>query len=253
MTQTPQESCGSSDVTTLQLTDHPDFTVEVAESTDALFLNEVVGSGVPMWKVGQSITLIAVYRMKQLFETYDTRRAAVESTGYSSWTDWLTSHDWPVAIGTLRTRVLDIENYRRTGVGWDTVQGILASSPTAGHEVYQTIATRDGNLLPHIREEDLPGGSLSGLLEALAEAPTPGQGRTLVSETAGNPRIFVDRMIHTSTVMYANVVYEQPGTTTVLYMSMYTRNEDGEPVHIPPAIAEWLADRLGIQLEMLER
>jgi hypothetical protein len=235
------------------MVDHPDFTVRVAESDDASFLDAVITDGVPMWKVGRSVTLIAVYRMKQLFEQYSTRDDATRATNYSSWTDWLTSRDWPVSMGTLRSRVLDITNYRRNGASWETVQGILASAPTAGHEIFEAIAGRDGRLLPHINEEDLPGGSLQGMMEAIAQSPTPGQGRTLVREVSGGPRVYATRMVHVGNVTYMNVTYEQPETTTELYLTLRAKDGLGENMSIPPPVAEWLADQVGTQLEMLER
>jgi hypothetical protein len=225
----------------------------IATATDAVAINSFVALTAGAWSAARAFTLIACFRMKELFETYDTRQMACDATGYTSWTDWLTSMDWPISTALIRTRVLDMHTHRNAGAPWPTIYGILSNAPTAGHDVIGTVIDRQGRLLSHINEESLPGGSVEGLMEAIAASPNPGQGRALVSTVAGRPRVYAERMVVSGRHIYLNVVMERPSATMAYSMEITASNSEGVQVHVPPTIAAWLADRLGVDMENYEQ
>ena len=201
-----------------------EFVETIATADDAVAISTFVAQTAGIWGTMRSFTLIASYRMKELFDGYDTRAEASESTGYTSWTDWLTSIDWPISITLIKQRVLDMTSYRRAGASWDLIHGILRNAPTAGHDLTGRIIDSRGRLLSHINEEDLPGGSLQGLMEAIAEAPNPGQGRALVDQVSGRPRIYPELMVATGRRIYLNLMLERPEETIQKTSDPYSSN-----------------------------
>jgi len=229
-----------------------DFATTIAAADDAAAISAFVKDSAEMWSTMRALTLVACFRMKELFGTHATRAAATESTGYSSWTDWLTSIDWPLSVGLIRTRVLDMSTYRNAGASWGTVYGILANAPTAGHDAINTVISPRGQLLAHVDEDDLPGGSVEGLMEAIATAPNPGQGRALVHQVSGRPRVYPERMIATPSRIFLTLIFERPATTTTLNVEIIASDDDGMHMQMPSTVSAWLAEKLGATLESYE-
>ena len=229
-----------------------EFVNGIAAADDAAAISTFVAETAGIWGTMRSFTLIACYRMKELFEGFDTRAEASESTGHTSWTDWLTSIDWPISVTLIKMRILDMTSYRRAGASWDLIHGILRNAPTAGHDLTGRIIDSQGRLLAHIDEEDLPGGSLQGLMEAIATAPNPGQGRALVEQVSGRPRIYPELMVATGRRIYLNLMVERPERTVQYCLDITATDGDGRAMTIPPEMARWIAERTGAQLESYE-
>ena len=250
MTQQSLDKCGPLALDRLDSEDSIEsFLEQIAAADDAAAISTFVSTTADMWGTMRSLTLVACYRMKQLFTAYETRATACEATGYTSWTDWLTSIDWPISVGLIRTRILDMGSMRRAGASWDVIHRILANAPTAGHDMVSTMLDSAGRLLSHINEDDLPGGSVQGLMEAIAESPHPGQGRALVEQVSGRPRIYPERMVISRGRVYLNLVLERPNENMVYYVEMSATDSDGMSAHIPPAVARWLSEKIGIEVE----
>lgn len=252
MTQQLSDRCGSLDLPSLQTSSLTEFVERIATATDAVAISSFVTETAGLWSTARAFTLIACYRMKELFESYDTRAQASEATGYTSWTDWLTSIDWPISVTLIRTRALDMAQYRRMGASWETIFGILSNAPTAGHDMISDVVDSAGRLLSHINEDDLPDGSLNGLMEAIATAPNPGQGRALVQDVSGRPRVYPERYVAAGYAAYLNVAMERNDSTSRYYMTITACDVDGNRVDIPPAVSNWIADKLGATYEVYE-
>ncbi len=245
------DKCGDSALNKLQTPGESveEFVEKLAAADDAAAISTFVTDTASYWGTMRSLTLVACYRMKELFAGYDTRADAVRATGHSSWTDWLTSIDWPASPATIRTRVLDMTSHRRAGASWATIHGILSNAPTAGHDMIGRVIDTRGRLLSHINEEDLPGGSVEGLMEAIAESPNPGQGRALVDQVSGAPRVYPDMMVVSGGRVYLNVTMERASRSSTYHMVIEANNADGVRVELPPAVYRWIADKLGAQLQ----
>jgi hypothetical protein len=227
-----------------------DFIESLVSSTDAKFLNNVAIRGAQGWAVLRAATLIACYRMKQLYASYATRNDTIEALDHTSWTAWLNSiaGELPISVTLAKARALDIEDYVRQGADWDTIRKILANAPTAGHDVFKKVVSRQ-TTLPHVREEDLPGGSVQGLLEAIANLP-PGQARKLVSEVAGEVQVYPLRLVLAEGVLYLNIRYEIPGMNQDIYLRLYGYDGEGNPMAIPSGVCNWFADTFRQELEV---
>ena len=220
------------------------FIDALAESTDVAFVGDVAKRCGEAWSVLQSVTIIAAYRMKQLFESTSSRKAAEAATGYPSWTAWLDDGDWPVSPSLIRTRVLNVTDYARQGLSWAQIHAVLAASPTAGNDVLEKVVDSKGNLLPHIDPADLPGGSVEGLLTAIAALP-PGQARKLVSEVAGEPQVYITSLVLSNGMMLGAIVEEGESGNLYLNFQVTCRTDDGLQVPMDERTAKWFARKFG--------
>jgi len=227
------------------------FIQELVATDDVPIVDAIARRGAVSWAVLRGVTLIACWRMKKLFESASTRREAERLTGYTSWSAWVDDIGLPISASLIRTRAMDIEDYVRIGTEWDTILNILAYAPTAGHEVRTRLTTGNGDLLSHIDESSLPGGSVAGLLEAIASAPGPGHARQMVSDAMGDVRIYPTRVVYASGTMYAEFVYEMPRMDMRFNVVFTARQESGNRIPLPEPVAHWLADRLGVTVEIV--
>jgi len=232
--------------TIAELSDEP-FINLLTASSDVGFVQDVAKRCGNAWSVLQSVTIIAAYRMKQLFESTSSRQEAEKVTGYPSWTAWVEDGDWPVSPALIRTRVLNVTDYVRRGLSWETIHNILASSPTAGDDVLHKIVDPGGYILPHIDPADLPGGSVEGLLEAIAALP-PGQARKLVSEVAKEPQIYPTALLHSNGVLIGSLTVEKDDGNGYIHFQVTCRTEDGLQAPMDRLVAEWFSRKVGKKL-----
>ena len=233
------------DVSSLQ---SQDFLDELLSTNDVALVDRVARIGSASWAVLQAATLLAAYRMKILFSTMETRMEAQEKTGYSSWTDWLQSVEMPVSVSLVRTRALEIDEYRRLGADWVTIANILAYSPTAGSDMLNSIVDDSGEILPHIDPEELPGGSVQGLMEALAAIPNPGQARRLVSDIAHQPRVYASQAVMSGGKLLVEVIQEGDDGDMRMTLQIAAVDRLGAGIKVPDIVARWLTARIGAQM-----
>lgn len=215
------------------------------ESDDSAYLDEIARKGAVAWAATRAVTILACYRQKQLYEEIETRRQAARLTGHTSWSAWLESLNLPVSDGLVRTRCIEILGYRNQGASWQTILNILAYAPTAGADVLSNVVNSGGDPLPHIDTSALPGGSVAGLLDAIAGLPSAGQARRLVSEVAGEVQVYATDAVYEGGKLYTNVVYEHPGADETLYLTVTSRAERGHIIELPENVANWIIDKLG--------
>lgn len=238
----------SLDVEIVEVGDSRIALADLVTSTDSSYLTEIAQRGSAAWAGLKAITVAACFRQKQLFEQLETRQAAAEATGHTSWSAWLSALDLPVSDGWVRQRCLEIDGYLQQGADWGTVLNIVAFGPTAGADVLQNVLDTNGNPLPHIDVEQLPEGSVAGLLRAVAAIPDPGQARRLVSEMAGEVQIYAKDAVYDGSRLYLTMVYERPSMDDTLYVTVLARSESGHNVEVPEAVARWLVRRLGARM-----
>lgn len=226
----------------------PAFLEELVKSDDPLLPDGIARRGAVAWAATRAVTLLACFRMKQLFEGLSTRKEAVEKTGYTSWTAWLSSVDLPVSDGLVRQRCIEIVGYLDQGVNWETIFNIFCYGPTAGSDVLDKIVGPDGQPAAYVDTSKLPGGTVQGLLEAIANIPDPGQSRKLVSEAAGEVQIYAGDALLNDGKLYVNVIFEHPDANETLYIHILNYKERGQPTPVPDSVAHWIAKRLGARM-----
>lgn len=220
----------------------------IVSSEDPSYLTEIASKGAVSWAYTKAIAVAACYRQKQLFEQLETRETAVSVTGHTSWSAWLTDLPLPVSDGWVRQRCVEINEYLKHGADWDTILSIVAYGPTAGTDVLNSVVGPGGELMPHIDPADLPGGSVAGLLEAIAAIPDPGQARKLVSDVAGKVTVYARDAVVEGGCLHMQVVYERPNMDDTIYVTAYAMSKDGERRELPEAVGKWMANRLGATL-----
>jgi hypothetical protein len=150
-----------------------------------------------------------------------------------------------MADGTIRQRCVEIYGYRQYDLDWPTIMSILAYGPTAGAEALALAADIQSGARSYIDESQLPGGSVQGLLEAVAAIPDPGQARRLVSEVAGNVQIFVRESLYNEGRLYLTMTYEHPEADENVFLTVSAHSENGDCLPMVDSVAHWLAKRLG--------
>lgn len=226
----------------------PEFLEALLASTDPALLDAIARKGAVAWAVTRSVTLLTCYRQKQLFETLETRKEAVDKTGHTSWSAWLASVNLPVSDGLVRQRCIEITGYLSQGLDWMTILSILSYGPTAGSEVLQNVVGPDGTPAPHIDVSKLPGGTVAGLLEAIAAIEDSGQARRLVSEVAGQVQVYATDALLNEGRMYITIRYEHPQVDESLYVTVTCHTEGGRLRQLPDNVAHWLARKIGARM-----
>jgi len=223
----------------------PQFIDTLVSTTDIGFLDEFARKGAVAWAAVRAATILACYRQKQLYEQLRSREEAVNATGHTSWSAWITSLNLPMSDGLIRQRCVEIHGYRQHGAGWMDILNILAMCPTAGTQVLTDIVDESGNIRSHIDVEQLPGGSVEGLFEAIASIPDPGQARRLVSDASGRVAVYVTDCLIVDGRVYATAIHERPDSNDHVYLTISAHREGGEFVAMADSVSNWIVDRLG--------
>ena len=223
----------------------PEFITTLVTTVDPLLPDAIARRGATAWATVRAVTLIACYRQKELFEGLSTRKEAVAATGHTSWSSWLQSVGLPMSAGLVRQRCMEIHGYIQQGADWMSILNILAYCPTAGADVLTNIVDPGGEIETHIDVNQLPGGSVQGLLEAIAALPDPGQARKLVSEVSGAVQVYATDAVYMGGKLYFNTVYERPGANDLLYLTVSCHKEGGDIIELPENVARWIVSRVG--------
>lgn len=232
-------------------------------SSDVLVLSQMAGTGAKFGALMTAASYLAAFRIHEIYRRVDESPDAVlrrhlkilghdvPATGATglrryycgvlygwetlgAWrNDW--ASDVPVSKSSIWAKMRDIQGWRNTGAGWETILLLLANTPMAGRDA----------LIKPVQPEALPPGGEAQYLQELAELP-PGQARKKVSEDAGEIQTWLaDAQWHQDTLLLKIILETSDWTKTYdLIVRQVSSHESWYPV------AYWLAQKLGIRMKI---